>query len=46
MEELRSNFAYNFVWVQNLVSEIKGRTQTEGAWKEGAGHKRNEVTER
>jgi hypothetical protein len=44
MEKLRCNFVYSFVWVQNLVSEIKGRIQTEGAWKEGDGHKRDEVT--
>jgi hypothetical protein len=27
MEELRCNFAYSFVWVQKLVSEIKGRSR-------------------
>jgi hypothetical protein len=25
-----------FVWVWNLVSDIKGGTQTKGAWEEGA----------
>jgi hypothetical protein len=25
-----SNFACGFVWVRNFVSDIKGRTQTEG----------------
>jgi hypothetical protein len=26
----------SFVWVRNLVSDITGRTQTEGTWKQGA----------
>jgi hypothetical protein len=30
------NFAFRFVWVWNLVSDIKGRTKTEGVWEQGA----------
>jgi hypothetical protein len=38
--EKRKRLEYNFdcgsVWVWNLVSEIKGGTQTEGVWQQGA----------
>jgi hypothetical protein len=30
------NFACSFVWVWNLVSDIKGRIQTEDIWKQGS----------
>jgi hypothetical protein len=30
------NFPYIFMWVWNLVSDIKGGTQTEGVWEQGA----------
>jgi hypothetical protein len=30
------SFACGAVWVWNLVSEIKGGTQTEGVWEQGA----------
>jgi hypothetical protein len=30
------NFACGSVWVWNLVSDIKGRTQTEGVWEHSA----------
>jgi hypothetical protein len=30
------NFACVSVWVQNLVSDIKGGTETEGVWEQGA----------
>jgi hypothetical protein len=30
------NFAYSFVRAWNLVSDIKGRTETEGIWEKGA----------
>jgi hypothetical protein len=30
------NFACGSVWVWNLVSDIKGGTQTEGVWEQGA----------
>jgi hypothetical protein len=30
------NFACGSVWVRNLVSDIKGGTQTEGVWEQGA----------
>jgi hypothetical protein len=29
------NFACRSVWVWNLVSDIKGWTQTEGIWEQG-----------
>ena len=29
------NISSCFVWVWNLVSNIKGRTQTDGVWKQG-----------
>jgi hypothetical protein len=31
-----NNFACGSVWVWNLVSDIKGGTQIEGAWEQGA----------
>jgi hypothetical protein len=30
------NFARGSVWVWNFVSDIKGGTQTEGVWEQGA----------
>jgi hypothetical protein len=30
------NFACGSVWVRNFVSNIKGETQTEGVWEQGA----------
>jgi hypothetical protein len=30
-----NDFAYGFVLVWNLVSDIKGRTYTEGVWEQG-----------
>jgi hypothetical protein len=42
-------FTSCFVWVWNLVSHVKGRTQIEGFWEQGAwdniGPKRDEVME-
>jgi hypothetical protein len=32
---MKNNFACSFVWVWNLVFDIKGRTQTEGIWEQG-----------
>jgi hypothetical protein len=29
-------FASGSVWVWNLVSDLKGGTQTEGVWEQGA----------
>jgi hypothetical protein len=29
------NFACGCIWVWNLVSDIKGGTQTEGVWEQG-----------
>jgi hypothetical protein len=30
----KTNFAYSFVCVWNLVADIKGRIQTEGVWEQ------------
>jgi hypothetical protein len=42
------NFACDFVWVRNLVSDTKGGTYAEDVWEQGAeediGPKRDEVT--
>jgi hypothetical protein len=32
----KNNFACSFVWVCNLVSDIKERMYTEGIWEQGA----------
>jgi hypothetical protein len=33
---MTNNFVFGSVWVWNLVSDIKGGTQTEGVWGQGA----------
>jgi hypothetical protein len=33
---MKTNLAYSSVWVQNLVSDIKGGTHTEGVLEQGA----------
>jgi hypothetical protein len=34
---MKRNFACGYVWMWNLVSDMKGRIQTESVWGQGAG---------